>query len=1568
MPGYFLLSLRIRIFASLGNAEAALSNPLSIFKYSLSNLSLSACSGTIEAVAIKEYLEARSGFMIFTRSNTQFMMLAVMMVCFSWLTVSHGQDGTLFEKEEFAEEKPWYHISHDRNLTRKMNTVVEFGEKDRPLEAAVAMQAVIEHQSDYFLESDEHRSTRQFLRSWVEQQPKDVLNAYEVQYGPAAANLLKQFQATGQRSLLIQVVQKYLHTKTGTAAAYRLACLEFDEGRFLAAAMNFERLAELTRISSDIKPWLAIKSAFCWMKLGRKEHAEQIIRKYEARHPETPFLIAGKQKSSRQLMDMFAEQIRNEKLLQPSARKVVSASNLSDWPMFRRTSSRNKLPGEFNPLPLVQWNIDLVPHLLPDDLPQKILVQEMLANIFKELERDRYTTLPAWNPILDDQKIIVSAFGTVAAFSLEDGRLLWKSSTHDHVLEYLQSEELLSKLTSQSNGGLINYEQYLIQQVAADLTTGTLSSDGNHVFAVRECGKINASSQGFLQAIDDISIVPNHANRLSAFNLKSGRLLWEVGGLFGGQSQEYSGHYFLGPPVIVAGNAYLLSESGGQVFLSEINSQTGAALWMQPLAIPESEILFDGPRRLSGSSPAFHDPFLICATNAGTVIAVDLEAKELRWVYSYKQKATRQENGNPLAARQSNAQNKLRPVSISSMVSGSHWQEFTPLVSGNYLLLTPADSEDLICLDLITGKLLWSELRRDGLYIDVVKQKNVLIIGKQTLRSLSLKHGVSNWPQSVSIPSPSGRGVARGDVYQLPTQHDGLHSYDVVTGALLATTEAASLQTTSNKPVPSFQTGNLIVTQDQLVTIGNGRLTALQPLHKVQAEIKQKLLVNPKDAATLSRMGQLALHRGEVKSGLSLLQQSYRIKQLPETARQITKTILNADQIVLNDQEIADLAEMMVAAEHSTEIVFRYVQALQQHHKSLEALLVLRTLVATPQRASFVIPVSAQRRVRADSLAAGIVKDIFISADQVQLQKLRTELTNWFKQATDAEHLLALKPFAADQQLSEQFRVYLIRKLDEQQSFLELERHLLWLRKNGSEQQRAEATARLARMLLNSNKTEEAAIYLNELATKYRSIESLEQLTGEELIVSWKKKYEQLKSYSEEKFQGLVLDKQYKISVQPEEFKELHTDRLFEIEATHPAGSTWEFWNFQMTQKGPHLVAQSPTDKTTFTVSLEGKIKPTRNYTIQTEGHLGLLCCEGYLTGFDSSGNVLWNENLGEVLAESNTVHELFPGPTALVKSYGEEIGQLTPINDHKFACRLGSKIYLKHAVSGNVLWEYETDSQYPLHVWIDDRRVYVINPNNRRILPLRLEDGKPGKLTQFPPHQQILAFQGNVAVLFNKVNPEKGILTGYDFTKNITLWNQAFSTSISVATAGNGLLALHDIAQKKLLLLNPILENPVLFQVDTPQTTQSKLFIHSDPAHWYFHLTVEPEIQNRPPDYQSVQNANGPVIAISKQTNKIIWTRNINKLRWITNQPAALPFLVYGALVSGHYVDDNGKEQTGYVPRLLLIHKQTGKELAGTPKGFTGLLLATKNNFTTKQFKFLFRTGTILVEEKPDD
>src|SRR5207244_8940175 len=70
----------------------------------------------------------------------------------------------------------------------------------------------------------------------------DGLDVYELRFGAKARNQLEDAKAKGDRELLGEVAQRFLHTKAGIEANDLLATYFLDRGQFFMAALRFERL------------------------------------------------------------------------------------------------------------------------------------------------------------------------------------------------------------------------------------------------------------------------------------------------------------------------------------------------------------------------------------------------------------------------------------------------------------------------------------------------------------------------------------------------------------------------------------------------------------------------------------------------------------------------------------------------------------------------------------------------------------------------------------------------------------------------------------------------------------------------------------------------------------------------------------------------------------------------------------------------------------------------------------------------------------------------------------------------------------------------------------------------------------------------------------------------------------------------------------------------------------------------------------------------------------------------------------------------------------------------------
>jgi outer membrane protein assembly factor BamB len=218
-----------------------------------------------------------------------------------------------------------------------------------------------------------------------------------------------------------------------------------------------------------------------------------------------------------------------------------------------------------------------------------------------------------------------------------------------------------------------------------------------------------------------------------------------------------SDSYFLGPPLTLDGRLYALTEKDSELALVCLAAADGALVWKQALAYAPTRLLLDPGRRVQAARPAYGEGILVCPTNAGMVVGVDLLTPGLAWAYSYPTR--------PLTPSQLSSVG--RRVRVSSTRITAEWQAPVTVVQGSKVLFTAPDCPSIHCLSLRGGSPLWEADRaNDDLYVAGVFAGKVLVVGKQACRALDLADGKQLWQVETGLPS--GRGVANGDIYYLP--------------------------------------------------------------------------------------------------------------------------------------------------------------------------------------------------------------------------------------------------------------------------------------------------------------------------------------------------------------------------------------------------------------------------------------------------------------------------------------------------------------------------------------------------------------------------------------------------------------------------------------------------------------------------------------------------------------------------------------------------------------------------------------------------------------------------------
>ena len=204
-----------------------------------------------------------------------------------------------------------------------------------------------------------------------------------------------------------------------------------------------------------------------------------------------------------------------------------------------------------------------------------------------------------------------------------------------------------------SNAG--SRDEELKQRIWEDHAFGQVSSDGRQVYVIDDLSyapmanvptpAVWVGRRG--QQFPNPTAAKSY-NLLVALDLqKQGYQVWAVGGTVG-DNPALAGAFFLGPPLPVGDQLYVLAEFGGEIRLLCLDARTGGLDWKQQLAVLQEEqynIVWDRSRRLAAASPSLAEGILICPTSAGDAVAVDLSTRTLRWGYQYARNDT-----SPLSA------------------------------------------------------------------------------------------------------------------------------------------------------------------------------------------------------------------------------------------------------------------------------------------------------------------------------------------------------------------------------------------------------------------------------------------------------------------------------------------------------------------------------------------------------------------------------------------------------------------------------------------------------------------------------------------------------------------------------------------------------------------------------------------------------------------------------------------------------------------------------------------------------------------------------------------------------
>ena len=643
----------------------------------------------------------------------------------------------------------------NRDQARKLEAVRDYMQTGGWREVTQALQEILDHPQDYFIPVKRGPDTlwvsmRAEANRLLGSMPAKGKEVYEVLSGLRAANLLQAAKKANNTEGLAKVALHYFHTRAGAEATDLLGTHHLDRGRYLMAASCFRQLLE----RADVAPASLFKASLAFRRSGDEAATARAWKLLAAKAPDG--LTVGEN-------HIPLDELK--KILDRKPEQVSAKTTAGDWLMFRGHAGRAGLGHSPKPILESKWKQHTVHEAN----------RRWLDEAVQQMQNIRKPVLPGSFPLAIGGKIIYRTQRGVKAVERTTGELTWESTLRGGLdsPEHIDTSddikvELDSWLRSYLQPNPTQNPHILVENSAL----GTLSSDGTRVFAVEDVavppfvfnnyfGRGGIMIRPGFGPQTEVSQKKFNRNQLVAIDIESGSMKWALGRE---KDSIFQDSIFLGPPLPLGGKLYTLFEKEQELQLACLDPRTGKAAWTQPLVTFRKGIQMDFGRRAWAAHPAHAEGILICPSNSGAIVAVDLLTHSLLWAHAYAQAPAAPAGQNVMINGKARFLMNRQPIPPRL---ACNWKNSAPIIADGKVLITAPDATSVHCLNLRDGSLIWSKERSENdAYLAGVYQGKVLIVGNQSCRALNLADGTTAW--NIITGLPSGQGVAAGKLYYLP--------------------------------------------------------------------------------------------------------------------------------------------------------------------------------------------------------------------------------------------------------------------------------------------------------------------------------------------------------------------------------------------------------------------------------------------------------------------------------------------------------------------------------------------------------------------------------------------------------------------------------------------------------------------------------------------------------------------------------------------------------------------------------------------------------------------------------
>lgn len=641
------------------------------------------------------------------------------------------------------------------------------------------------------------------LRALIVALPPAGRESLELRFGSPSARAVAEAVDAYDVAELQAIAAHYHFTPAGVDARYLLGTHHFGRRDPLAALATFCNLDQ--REAERFGPMLSLQTSLAWQQLGNTEIALAKLLGLSSRRRSMSVEIGHSQTT----VPTTAEGLR----------RWLSVDALACLPSH---TVEFTLPA--NPAVL---NVD-------ETWPSGVGFFPLSDSLEAALQQGKFgspTGLPAARPQLVGNRLIfrcLSGLASVDATSGEDG---WQGSGQES-----QFSELIEAVSNQAGDArqLAMRTNLLMALLAErswdDQCYAQFTADERFVYCIEDRPAtgaiIDSVAQHYAKFIKGGTITiegsPMASNKLRAYDIATGELKREWPGK--ASDGRLAGCCFLGPPCLLGNSLWTLLEYGedenGTLAIAEFDRAVDpdiedSLLWLQPLGSVHRRLLSDPFRRVSGVTPSWSEHGVIVPTNGNRLYCVDPVTRSINWSHEYGIETI---GSRPIViggVALSHYNNRAILPPNFSVQARSGWSENQTLTAGERLIVTPRENQELRCLNAKTGVPVWDKPvpREESRYVAGIVNEEILLIGDQFVRAISLASGIELWRASLPREATlAGRGMLIGDKYWLPLNY--IHHEEISVGQI-AILDTARQQIVLPEHVGAlrFPLGNLILSK-----------------------------------------------------------------------------------------------------------------------------------------------------------------------------------------------------------------------------------------------------------------------------------------------------------------------------------------------------------------------------------------------------------------------------------------------------------------------------------------------------------------------------------------------------------------------------------------------------------------------------------------------------------------------------------------------------------------------------------------------------------------------------------